>query len=160
MGFFDRFRSNKGKATSTGPKAKVKTADETKKQLFANVSSGQKPPEEAKKPAAGKEGKETKTAPQIKESTGQAYRLLLRPVVTEKSSSVKGQYTFEVPVDASKTDVRHAVYHAYGVQPAAIAISRRDGKYVRYGRAEGRTIKRKKAIVTLPAGKSIEVFSA
>jgi large subunit ribosomal protein L23 len=81
-------------------------------------------------------------------------------VVTEKSSQSKGQYTFDVPLHASKTAVRHAVFHAYGILPQRVSMLRRSGKYVRYGRATGRTADRKKAVVTLPPGKTIEVFSA
>ena len=153
MGWFDRFTSRKGKAVTAKPKGKAAQADEVKQQAFASVPASEKP---AAKKAEGK----TAAPAKAKEATGEAFRLLLRPIVTEKSAQAKGQYTFEVARTASKTDVRDAIVHTYGIKPTSVNILNQTGKFVRYGRSMGRTIKRRKAMVTLPAGKTIDVFSA
>ncbi len=160
MSILDRFKSSKGKAaTGKTPKPKKPAADEAKKQAFANVPTGKT--EEPKVKAAKEAGDaKPKTAVVSKDSTWEAHRILLKPVVTEKSSRQAGQYTFEVPITANKIDVRSAVFHVYGVLPVAVNVVRVKGKPIRYGRYSGRTKNRKKAIVTLPAGKTIDVFSA
>jgi large subunit ribosomal protein L23 len=62
--------------------------------------------------------------------------------------------------NATKMDVRNAVQHVYGVRPVAVNIVKMQGKVVRFGRYSGRQVGRKKAIVTLPAGKTIDVTNA
>lgn len=84
-------------------------------------------------------------------------RILLTPHLTEKSSALaeRRQYTFLVPLHAEKGSVAAAVAERYGVRPVRVAIVRTIGKTVRYGRSVGRRSATKKAIVTLPEGKSI-----
>ena len=167
MGMFDRFKSSKGKAETKAPRSATssrpggkaspkKTADDAKKKAFASVPGGPTP----ETPKAKQVEKKAASAPVAKDATGEAYRVLLRPVVTEKSSRTTGQYTFEVPITATKIDVRNAIFHTFGVTPVAVNVIRQKGKVVRYGRFYGKTKNRKKAIVTLPAGKTIDVFSA
>ena len=164
MGLFDRFTSRKGKEQSAKPKTgRPVDRDEAKKKIFSAVPSGKEAP--AKSPAKAEDKKSVapaaaKTA--AKESTGPAHRILLRAVISEKSTrqAKDNQYIFEVPPTVSKPEVRTAVQMVYGIKPLAVNIVRTSGKAVRYGRATGRTIQRKKAIVTLPAGKSIDIMSA
>jgi large subunit ribosomal protein L23 len=160
MSIFDRFKSSKGKTETKAPKASPKkVADDAKKKAFASVPGGDT--KEAVKPVKAEKAEKAASAPApTKEATGEAYRILQRPVVTEKSARVTGQYTFEVPITATKIDVRNAVLHTYGIQPVNVNVVRLRGKVIRYGRTYGRTKNRKKAIVTLPAGKTIDVFSA
>jgi len=156
MSFLDRFTSRQGKATPQAPKAAdkkatVKAKDETaKKAAFKAVPSG----ESAEKKVA--------TTTVQKASTDQAYRILLAAAVTEKSTrlSRQSQIMFHVAPTATKMDVRNAVQQVYGVRPIAVNMVRLPGKILRYGRTKGRQVARKKAIVTLPPGKSIDVVSA
>lgn len=147
MSILDRFSSKKGKAEKTSPKAKKIEAVE--KEAFKNVPDGKK--EETKK-----------DAPQQKESTGNAYRILVAPIVTEKSTRLgkSSQYIFAVAETATKMEVRNAVQSVYGIRPIAVNMVSLPGKIVRFGRTTGRQVKRKKAIVTLPVGKTIDVTSA
>jgi len=165
MGLFDRFTSRKGKSQSAKPKAGPTTVDrdEAKKKIFSAVPSGKEAP--AKSPAKAEEKKSVtptvaKTA--AKESTGPAHRILLRAVISEKSTrqGKDNQYFFEVPPTVTKPEIRSSVQMVYGIKPLAVNIVRLRGKSVRYGRATGRTIQRKKAIVTLPPGKTIDIMSA
>lgn len=156
MGIFDRWNSNKGKAVKVAP-TKGATADDAKKRAFASVPTGESKADESKKKSADQPAT---TVPAERESESvRAHAVLFRPLVTEKTSRVPGQYTFDVDPNATKADVRQAVEELYGIRPVAVNISRLDGKVIRYGRFSGRTNKRKKAIITLPAGKTIDVMS-
>jgi large subunit ribosomal protein L23 len=162
MGLFDRFNSTKGKDQTAGPKRGVVKATKVKKaedQAFAAVPAAQ---DEAPKGKA-KTAKTKTAAPKVSSSTAHfAHNILLRAVVTEKSTrgNAQSQYTFEVATDASKADVRRAVHHLYGVTPVAVNMLNVRGAAVRFGRTYGRTINRKKAVITLPSGKTIDVVSA
>lgn len=91
---------------------------------------------------------------------GQAYRILVKPMITEKASvlSASGKYVFMVSLDANKIDVAKAVNEVYGVKAIAVNILRNEGKTKRYGKYSGKRKDFKKAIVTLPKGKTIEVY--
>lgn len=168
MGLFDRFTSTKGKDQTTGPKRgvvkeakkKVTKVDAEKKAFAAVPASDEATP----KPAA--KGKSTKgvvaTAKSSSTTAHLAHAILVRPIVTEKSTlgGKLSQYTFEVATTASKADVRRAVHHLYGVTPVSVNVSTMRGKVVRFGRTMGRTANSKKAVVTLPLGKTIDVVSA
>lgn len=159
MGFFDRFKSTKGKDRTAGPKRgvlKSATGKEAEQKAFAAVPAGKDAAPKAKE-------KTEKTAPQPSSSTAHlAHRVLRRPLVTEKSTrgGSGSQYTFEVAPAATKADVRQSVRHLYGIAPVAVNIIVLRGKVVRFGRTYGRTADRKKAIVTLPPGKTIDVVNA
>ncbi len=163
MSIFDRFTSQKGKQTAAKPKTGKISADEAQQKTFAEVPSGKEKeaPVAEKKAAPAKGKKEAGKAMVAKESTDRADRILVRPVVTEKSTmgQALGQYTFMVSDRANKVDVRQAVFHVYGVMPVSVNITSLPGKWVRYGRSTGRTVARKKAVVTLPAGKKIDISS-
>ncbi|MFH0804983.1 MAG: 50S ribosomal protein L23, partial [Patescibacteria group bacterium] len=94
-----------------------------------------------------------------KDDTGDAYRVLIRPMITEKGSflGMSGQYLFEVATSANKVEVVKAIKKVYGVTPISVRMMNVTGKKIRYGRSEGRTKRWKKAIVSLPAGQKIEI---
>ena len=72
-------------------------------------------------------------------------------------AELQGQYTFYVSNDATKIDVKRAITEVYGVVPTRVHILNTDGKNVRFGRFIGRRTHTKKAIVTLPKGKTIAI---
>mgnify|MGYP002594151016 CR=1 FL=1 len=79
--------------------------------------------------------------------------VLKKPVLTEKSLALQteeNKYTFDVDLDANKTEVKIAVekVNIMNVKPKA----------KRMGRYEGKTNKRRKAIVKLAEGNSINYF--
>ncbi|WP_125607540.1 50S ribosomal protein L23 [Lapidilactobacillus bayanensis] len=87
--------------------------------------------------------------------------IIIRPIVTEQSMSIMDQkkYTFEVDVHANKVAVRQAVEKIFGVKVKEVNILNVRGKKKRYGRYEGYTKKRRKAIVTLtPDSDEIKIF--
>lgn len=93
----------------------------------------------------------------------QYYDVILRPVITEKSMADMGdkKYTFLVHPDANKTMIKEAVEKMFeGTKVEKVNTMNLDGKTRRRGRIEGKTAKRKKAIVQLTAdSKEIEIFS-
>ena len=91
-----------------------------------------------------------------------AYDIILRPVLTEKSyeDMAAKKYTFEVAVDANKTEIKAALEEIFeGVKVESVNTMRIQGKVKRQGRTMGRRPERKKAIITLKAdSKGIEFF--
>ena len=90
-----------------------------------------------------------------------AQDIILRPIITENSMDgiADRKYTFEVAKDANKIEIAKAVEELFEVKVAKVNTINVDGKLRRYGRFEGYTASRKKAIVTLTEdSKSIEFF--
>lgn len=86
--------------------------------------------------------------------------IILRPVVSEKSYGLIDQdtYTFLVPRDATKIDVRQAVEAIWGVKVVSVNTLNRKGKVKRTRNVLGRRASSKRAIVKLAAGDKIELF--
>ena len=90
-----------------------------------------------------------------------AQDIILRPIITENSMDgiADLKYTFEVAKDANKVEIKKAVEELFDVKVAKVNTINVDGKLRRYGRFEGYTASRKKAIVTLTEdSKTIEFF--
>jgi len=94
-------------------------------------------------------------------------RIIIRPIVTEKSmgqaegAQRQNKYTFEVAPDANKTEVRRAVEALWSVTVTKVNTMRVKGKERRqsYRHRPGKTAGRKKAIVTLAEGQTIDVLA-
>ncbi|MBT4126034.1 MAG: 50S ribosomal protein L23 [Chloroflexi bacterium] len=87
-------------------------------------------------------------------------KVLRRPIVTEKSTllSEQGRYVFEVDSDASKHDIAKAVEWAFDVKVVKVNTLTVPGKVKRYGRRPSKQPDWKKAIVSLQAGDTIQLF--
>ncbi|MBI5794105.1 50S ribosomal protein L23 [Candidatus Uhrbacteria bacterium] len=85
--------------------------------------------------------------------------VIVRPLVTEKAASLAGSNTYVFVVDkrANRIQVRSAIKQMYGITPLRVNIQNVSGKWVRFGRSQGKRSDWKKALVTLPAGKTINV---
>ena len=108
-----------------------------------------------------KQKKVVKQTKQTKKTAGKfSNNVIVRPLVTEKASILAslGQYIFEVNVDANRVQVRKSVFALYGVEPISVNIMNMRGKCVRFGRTKGKRKDWKKAVVTLPKGKTIDVY--
>lgn len=88
-----------------------------------------------------------------------AHYLLLKPLVTEKSSYLQGEgvYCFAVHPQANKTEIKKAIEAVFGVTVIKVRIINYQGKEVRYGRVRGRRKNWKKAFITLKSGQKIEI---
>ena len=93
-------------------------------------------------------------------NNGRAYRVLLRPLITEKASNlgVLNKYFFAVADEANKIEISKAVFNVYGIKPIAVNVVSMQGKKTRNGKIKGKRKDWKKAIVTLPKGKSINLY--
>lgn len=80
-----------------------------------------------------------------------AYDLIKRPIITERTTDMMAdkKYVFEVDVRTNKTAVKKAVEEIFGVKVASVNIITVKKKPARYGRYQGFTARKKKAIVTL-----------
>ena len=92
------------------------------------------------------------------------YDILRRPLVTEKSNYQSGklnQYTFEVAPSATKTQVKDAVESLYDVTVLSVNTITTAAKRGRRPRSRRLLVRRsgyKKAVVTLAAGQTLEIF--
>ena len=89
-----------------------------------------------------------------------AHDIIIRPVVTEKSSRMMegNKYTFEVMPAANKIEIRKAIEEVFKVKVSSVHTIKVHSKPKRMGRFLGRTRSWKKAIVTLLPGERIEFF--
>ena len=87
--------------------------------------------------------------------------VLKKPVLTEKSLALQteeNKYTFDVDLDANKTEVKIAVEKMFDVKVESVNIMNVAPKTKRMGKYVGKTNKRRKAIVKLAEGNSINYF--
>ena len=88
-------------------------------------------------------------------------QIIVRPVVTEKSTDLQAQhnqYSFEVAKKANKIEIRKAVEMVFGVRVTNVRTMVVRGDVRRVGRFFGRKPFWKKAIVTLNTGDSIDFY--
>ena len=111
----------------------------------------------AKKPVIKKEDKTT--TKKISHDNA-AYKILLRPIISEKATIgvSQGKYVFEVSPKANKVSVKKAVQEIYGVEPIKVNMINQIGKFDRRGRQTGRTKNTRKAVVTLKKGETIKLY--
>ena len=159
MGILDRFKKKKGEEKEeVKEKPKIKARQKKEKKKEEPKRQAVVTPDGRLVSAPKKETKAKKIKPK-KEDTGHAYRVLIKPLITEKASSLGmySQYAFEVAANANKIEVKKAIKKVYGVDPIKVNMMNISGKDVRYGRTEGRTKDWKKAIVTLAPGQKIDI---
>lgn len=93
-----------------------------------------------------------------------AMSIIIRPVVSEKSTGLmdRGVYVFVVDPRATKIDVRQAVERAFGVRVDNVNTLTRKGKATRNRRTNtvGHKPTTKRAIVTLHPGDKIDLFES
>ncbi|MAE14319.1 MAG: 50S ribosomal protein L23 [Crocinitomicaceae bacterium] len=92
--------------------------------------------------------------------------IIIKPILTEKMAELGeklNRYAFEVRSDVNKIQIKNAVEGAYGVNVKAVNTMRHGGgkrkmKYTNKGVSFQRTRLVKKAIVTLDAGDTIDLY--
>lgn len=85
--------------------------------------------------------------------------IIKAPVVTEKAAveAEKNIYSFYVDVKANKTEIKQAIEKLFKVKVEEIRTINVHPKKKRVGRYAGLTNRKKKAIVKLAAGQSINL---
>ena len=93
--------------------------------------------------------------------TEKMYDILLRPIITEKTTLVaeQGKIVFAVRVDATKTDIKNAVEKIYNVKVKSVNITLKPGKMKRFKGVLGSTSDVKKAYITLEEGHNIDIMA-
>jgi large subunit ribosomal protein L23 len=92
------------------------------------------------------------------------YEVLRRPLITEKSNFQSGklnQYAFEVASEANRTQVKDAIEKLFDVKVESVNIINTPAKRGRRARSRRLMVRRagyKKAIVTLQAGQTLQIF--
>ncbi len=88
--------------------------------------------------------------------------VLIAPVVSEKSYGLldDNKYTFVVHPDSNKTEIKIAVEKIFGVKVTAVNTINRKGKVRRTRTGEGKRKDTKRAIVSVAAGQTIDIFSS
>ncbi|MDR3366632.1 MAG: 50S ribosomal protein L23 [Prevotellaceae bacterium] len=91
---------------------------------------------------------------------------LIKPLITEKMTAQGeklNRYGFIVEPTANKLEIKQAVESMYGVKVLNVNTMNCRGKnksrYTKAGILSGRTVHRKKAIVTLAQGEKIDFYS-
>ncbi len=87
--------------------------------------------------------------------------VIRRPMITERQAALRersNQYYFEVNPAANKHEIKQAIEHYFGVKVLSVRTLNYRGKVKRLGRFSGKRSDWKKAIVTLAAGDSIDLF--
>ena len=88
--------------------------------------------------------------------------IILAPIVSEKSFSLSegGAYTFKVHPSASKPEIHDAIEAIFGVKVLKVNTLNRKGKRKRNRKTFGFGSRpdTKRAIVTLAAGETIDLF--
>lgn len=88
--------------------------------------------------------------------------IIVRPIITEKTMKMMdgdNKITFEVAKGTNKTQVRLAVEEIFGVKVEKVNILNCRPKTKRMGKYAGKTSAVRKAIVKLPEGQDINLFS-
>jgi large subunit ribosomal protein L23 len=93
--------------------------------------------------------------------------VLIKPVLSEKANKQAekmNRYTFVVDRKANKLEIKKAVEQFYGVQVedvnTLVMPSKLKAKYTKAGFIVGRKPAKKKAVVTVAEGETIDVFTA
>ena len=90
-----------------------------------------------------------------------AYQVVQRPLLTEKGTRLKdeaNQYVFRVAKRANKVEIKQAIESLFKVTVVDVRTLPVRGKTKRLGRFQGKQADWKKAIATLKAGDSIELY--
>jgi large subunit ribosomal protein L23 len=95
----------------------------------------------------------------VKPSKERMFELLRSPIITEKATLISefNQVSFWVPVDSNKFEVKAAVEGLFEVKVTAVNTLRQKGKTKLFRGKLGCRMERKKAIVTLAVGQSIDI---
>ncbi len=86
--------------------------------------------------------------------------IIIRPIVSEKSFEMieDNRYTFEVAKSATKPQIARAIEEIFSVRVSKVNTMNVNGKPRRLRNATGKTRNWKKAVVTLRAGDSIDLY--
>lgn len=161
MGLLDRWSKKKQEEVlekQSAPKTEEKSV-KVEKTAPAKKTSAKTATKKTTKTAKVATASSEVVAPADKKIAKIKNSILVRPLVTEKSAvkQSENKYSFVVVNGANKGAVRQAVFEVYGVKPVSVNMINVQGKPIRFGNHSGKRSDYKKAVVTLPKGKSIVI---
>ena len=93
--------------------------------------------------------------------------VLIKPILSEKANKLsekQNRYTFVVDKKANKLEIKKAVEQFYGVQVSEVNTivvpSKAKSRYTKAGFISGRKPSKKKAIVTVAEGETIDIYGS
>ncbi len=93
--------------------------------------------------------------------------VLIKPILSEKANKLsekQNRYSFVVDRKANKLEIKKAVEQFYGVQVSnvntIVVPSKAKSKYTKAGFVSGRKPAKKKAIVTVAEGETIDIYGS
>ena len=94
-----------------------------------------------------------------KTATERMYQVIVKPVITEKTSTTaeNNVVTFAVSNDSTKTEIKDAVETLYSVKVEKVNTLNQQGKTKRFKGHMGRRSDFKKAMVKLAEGHNIDI---
>lgn len=158
MGLFNKKKTEEKKEQIV--KSEDVKVDHVKSAKADNVARKKPAKKEVKKIEKKKTVKKTIKKEDLKKTHGDAYKHLIRPLISEKVAmlGMNNQYAFEVSTRSNKVEIKKAIKTLYGVDAIKVNVIKVLGKKVRRGRKFGMTKNWKKAIITLKPGDKIEVY--
>lgn len=87
------------------------------------------------------------------------FQIIKKPLFTEKGTKLKettGKLLLEVDVSANKSEIKQAVEEIFNVKVVKVHTMKVPGKWKTYGRFKGQKPARKKALITLQKGESLD----
>ena len=92
-------------------------------------------------------------------SATEMYDIILSPVITEKATKVSehNQVTFRVRPEANKLEIKAAIEGVFGVKVTKVNTISLPGKTKIFKGRRGERSDRKKALVTLKSGQTIDI---
>ena len=96
---------------------------------------------------------------EMKISQNKAYQVILKPLVTEKSTQLSeyNKMVFAVPINATKLEVKFSIEKIFSVKVKTVNTILTKGKLKRFRGILGKRSNTKKAIVTLAPGNTIDL---
>jgi large subunit ribosomal protein L23 len=90
------------------------------------------------------------------------YDVIIRPVVTEKTTELKesGRVVIEVAKSSTKNEIKDAVEKLFKVKVDNVRTVILPGKWKRIGKNTGKTSSWKKAIITLKKGEKLDFIES
>ena len=91
-------------------------------------------------------------------ATDNIYKIILSPLVTEKSTKISenNQYVFKVTLDSNKKEIKNAIEKLFKVKVKNINTTRIKGKSKIFKGTRGKRSDYKKAIISLNEGESLD----
>lgn len=165
MSIFDKFTAlGKSAIGKIKKEPKTEKKEEKKKAGPVEIKEGKRDEKYAslkiKSEEQPGESKEIKAKNVKKTGSARVYKILIKPLITEKATTLVGQnkYAFRVAKNANKIEIKKAIKDLYGFDPIAVNIINERGDKISYGRISGKTSNWKKAIITLKSSDKIELY--